>query len=106
MILARRTVYRFPNRRRATEFGIMNCRTYIDSCLSEFPGVEGSHEVVGKGYVNTKNSQMVSTDTIFTFTYHTKQLNSWPDSLAGCVVNYSQLSACQGEIEPFKDRQA
>ena len=35
--------------------------------------------------------------------YHTKQLNPWPNSSANRVGNYSQLSACQGEMEPFED---
>ena len=40
----------------------------------------GSHEVVGKGYDNTENSQMLSIGTIFTSTYHTKQLTPWSNS--------------------------
>ena len=63
----------------------------------------GSHKVAGKGYVNTENSQRVSIGDIFTSTYHTKQLNPWPKSLASRVVNYSQLPACQGEMELFED---
>ena len=39
---------------------------------------------------------------IFTSTYHTKQPNAWPNSSASCVLNYSRLSACQGELEPFE----
>ena len=39
---------------------------------------------------------------IFTTTYHTKQLNPWPKSSASRVVNYSQLSACQGDMKPFE----
>ena len=39
----------------------------------------GNHEVAGKGYINTENSQMVSVGAIYTFTYHTKQLNPWPN---------------------------
>ena len=62
----------------------------------------GSHEVAGKGYIITENSQMTSTGAIFTSTYHTKQLNQLPNSSADCVMNYSQLSACQGEMEPIK----
>ena len=46
---------------------------------------------------------MMSISTIFTSTYHTKQLNLWPNSSTSGVVNYSQLSACPGEMEPFKD---
>ena len=38
-----------------------------------------SHEVAGKGYVFTKTSQMASIGVIFTSTYHTKQLNPWPN---------------------------
>ena len=59
----------------------------------------GSHEVASKSYVNTENNQMASIGAICTFTYHTKQLNPWPNSLPSHVENYSQLSACQGEIE-------
>ena len=59
----------------------------------------GSHEVAGKGYVNTKNSKMASIGAIFSSIYHTKQLHK---SSASRVVNYNQLSACQGEMEPFK----
>ena len=40
--------------------------------------------------------------TIFTSTYHTKELNPWPNSSARCVVNYSWLSACQGDMKPFE----
>ena len=65
----------------------------------------GSHKVVGKGYVNTENSQMASIGAIFTSTYHTKQLHLWPNSSPSRMVNYSQLSACQEEREPFKDHQ-
>ena len=65
----------------------------------------GSHEVAGKGYVFTKTSQMASIGVIFTSTYHTKQLNPWPNSSASRVVNYSQLSACQGDMQPFEGDQ-
>ena len=57
----------------------------------------GSHEVAGKGYVFTKTSQMTSIGAIFTSTYYTKQVNPWPNSSASRVVDYSQLSACQGD---------
>ena len=62
-----------------------------------------NHKVVGKGYINTENSQVASIGAIFTSTYHTKQLNPWPNSSASCVVYYSQLSACQGKMEQFED---
>ena len=55
----------------------------------------------GQRLVFTKISQMASIGVIFTSTYHTKQLNPWPNSSASCVVNYSQLSACQGDMQPF-----
>ena len=58
--------------------------------------------MAGKGYVFTKTSQMASIGVIFTSTYHTKQLNPWPNSSASRVVNYSQLSACQGDMQPFE----
>ena len=62
----------------------------------------GSHEVTGKGYIFPINSQMASIGTILTSTYHIKQLNPWPNSLALHVVNYSRLSACQGDMQPFE----
>ena len=65
-------------------------------------GCAGSHEVAGKGYVFTKNSQMVSNGAIFTLTYHTKQLNPWLNSSTSHVVNYCQLSAFQRNMEPFE----
>ena len=65
-------------------------------------GRAGSHKVAGKHYIFSKSSQMASIGVIFTFTYHTKQLNPWPNSSASRVVNYSWLSACQGEMQPFE----
>ena len=62
----------------------------------------GSHKVAGKGCIFTKTSQMASIGVIFTSTHHTKQLNPWPNSSASRVVNYSQLSACQGDMQPFE----
>ena len=46
---------------------------------------------------------MASICAIFTSTYHTKQLNPWPNSSASHVVNYSWLSVCQEEIQPPED---
>ena len=65
--------------------------------------VAGSHKVVEKGYVNTKTSQTTSCGAIFTSTYHTKQLNAWPNSSGSCVMDHSWLSTCQGKMEPFED---
>ena len=62
----------------------------------------GSHKVAGKAYIFTKNSQMTSVGSIFTSTCHTKQLNPWLISSASCVMNHSQLSACQGKMGPFE----
>ena len=45
---------------------------------------------------------MASIGVIFTSTYRTKWLNPWPNSSASRVGNYSQLSACQGDIQPFE----
>ena len=39
---------------------------------------------------------------IFT-TYYAKKLNSWLNSSANHVMNYNQLSACQGEMKPFEN---
>ena len=39
---------------------------------------------------------------ILTSTYHTKQLNPWPNLSASRLVNYSWLSPCQGDMEPFE----
>ena len=58
--------------------------------------------MAGKSYVFTKPSKMASFGVIFTSTYHTKQLNPWPNSSASRVVNYSQLFACQGDMQPFE----
>ena len=60
--------------------------------------------MAGKGYIFTKNSQMTSIGAIFTSTCQTKELNPWPNSSASRVVIYSQLSACQRKMGPFKDR--
>ena len=66
--------------------------TGVANTTSTLTGVKGggSHDVVGKGYVNTENRQMASIDAIFTSTYHTKQLNPWPNSSDNHVVKYSQ----------------
>ena len=45
---------------------------------------------------------MASIGAMFTTTYLTKQLNQWPNSSSSCVVNYSRLSAFQGDMEPFE----
>ena len=45
---------------------------------------------------------MTSIGAIFTSTYHTKQLNPWPNLSTNHVVNHSQLSACQGGMEPVE----
>ena len=63
----------------------------------------------GWGWVTTKwwakviSRQKTAIGAIFTSKYHTKQLNAWPNSSASCVVNYSWLSACQGEMEQFEE---
>ena len=53
-------------------------------------------------YVFAKNREMTSIGAIFTSTYHSKQLNPWPNSLASRVVIHNQLSACQEKMGPFK----
>ena len=58
----------------------------------------GSHKVAGKSYVFTKTSQMAFIGGIFTIAYHTKQPNPWQNSRASHAVNYSWLSACQGDM--------
>ena len=65
-------------------------------------GKVGSHKLVGKSCIFTKNSPMTSISAIFTCIYHTKQLNPQLNSSASCVVNYSWLSACQVDMEPFE----
>ena len=62
-----------------------------------------SHKVAGKGYSKTENSQIVFIGAIFNSTYHTKQLNPWPNSPANCVMIYSWPYACPGKMKPFKD---
>ena len=61
-----------------------------------------SHEVMGKGYIITKTSQMTSTGAILTLIYHTKQQNPWPNSSGNHMVNYSRLSIYQGDMQPFE----
>ena len=48
---------------------------------------------------------MASIGAIFSATYHTKQLKIYGQHLepTSSVVIDSQLSACQGEMEPLKD---
>ena len=58
--------------------------------------------MAGKDYIFTKIRQKASIGAIFTTTYHTKKLNPWPNSSVSHVVNYSQLSAYQGDMEPFE----
>ena len=64
-------------------------------------GALGSHEVVGKDYVNTENSQMMPIGAIFNHTYHIKQLNIWPSKTVSCVVNHSWQLACPGEMDRY-----
>ena len=59
--------------------------------------------MAGKGYVDTKNSQMASIGAIFSSTYCIKQLNAW---LNLSVMIYSRKSACPGEMESLKTIQA
>ena len=47
--------------------------------------------------------KMASVGAIFSFIRHTKQLNPWLNSPARHVMIYNQLSACPGNMEPFKD---
>ena len=63
---------------------------------------DGQSQSAGQGYFNTKNNQIASIGAIFISTYHTKQLNPWPNPSANRMVNYSQLSTCLGEMEPFE----
>ena len=59
--------------------------------------------MVVKGYVTTKTNQMASIGVIITSTYHTKYIDTWPNSSASCVMSYSWLSACQGVMQLFED---
>ena len=54
----------------------------------------GSPKVASRGYVFTKTSQMASISAIFTLTYHTKQLNPWPNSSTSHGVNYVHPAVC------------
>ena len=62
----------------------------------------GSPKVAAQRNVSTKATQMASIGAIFTSSYHTKQLNPWQNSSAGRMVNYSWLSGCQRDVEPFE----
>ena len=54
----------------------------------------GSHKVPGKGYVNTKTSQMASIGAIFTSTYHTKQLRKSMAKLISQSCAELQVAVC------------
>ena len=58
----------------ATILGIANA-TSIPIGWWDRGGHEGSNQVVGKGYVSTENSQMVSVSATFTSKYHKKKPN-------------------------------
>ena len=45
---------------------------------------------------------MASIGVILTSTYHTKELNPWPNSSTSCVVNCSRPFTCQGDMQPFE----
>ena len=60
----------------------------------------GSHEMAGKGYINSKNSQIASTGAILTSTY---QLNPWLNSSVSHVVNITVAYLSPGKTKPFKD---
>ena len=66
---------------RAEFLAILDSFTGITNATST-PLWARSQEVVRKGYVFTKNSQMTSIGAIFTSTCHTKQINPWPNSSA------------------------
>ena len=58
--------------------------------------------MAGKGYVKTKAAKWhplvpLSLPHIVQSSYI-----QWPNSSASCVVNYSRLSACQEDMEPFE----
>ena len=82
----------------------------ITSTLTGWEGVRWahSHQVAGKGYVFTKISQMATIGAIFTFIYHTKRLNPWPNSSASCVVNYIKADCLlvKGIFKHLKETQA
>ena len=66
----------------------------------------GSHEVVGKGYVFTKNREITSIDAVFTSTCHKKQLNTWPNSSASHVVITVGCLLAKGRWGHLKDTRA
>ena len=66
-------------------------------------GQAGSYEAVGKGYINTKSSQMAFIGTVFTYTYH-KVAKSMA-KLISQSCRELQLTDClsSGVMEPFED---
>ena len=72
--------------------------TFISSV---FTGIANTTEVAGESYINTENTQMAFIGDIFTSTYYTKQLYPWLNTSASQVVNYSLLTACQGEMHAW-----
>ena len=49
-------------------------------------GGDGSHKVVGKGYIKTENSWVVSIGAIFAFHISHKAAKSMSNSSAGCLL--------------------
>ena len=66
-------------------------------------GVVGSHKVAGKGYVNTKNSQMSSISATLSSMYHTKQAKLMAKLISQSRGELQQAISCPGKLEPFKD---
>ena len=53
-------------------------------------------------YVFTKISKTAFIGVIFSSRYHIRQVTPWPNLSTSHVVNYSHLSAYQGDMEPFE----
>ena len=59
----------------------------------------GDHSTKVQGKLKLCQNWLIG--DIFSFTYHTKQRNSWPTLPTTCVVIYDWLSACPGEMDPI-----
>ena len=89
---------------------ILNGRQFSQLFIQQFSLVQPIPQVLlqewrraTKGYVNTETAKQ---HLLVPFQLHIshKPLNPWPNSPASHMMIYSQLSAFQGQIEPFKDR--
>ena len=107
-------VYLFNNHRMDSQLNCLSLQVVFTD-IANITGtttewVDGGRQVATKQQVNATST--LETDKWLLLvpllpphndTYYTKQLHTQPNLSVSCLVNYCQLSACQGEMEPFED---